>query len=44
MLARIREVFIVLEAGYNWHLAKPVDPNQLSLVATAVAEGPTQTG
>jgi hypothetical protein len=35
---------LTLEAGYNWHLTKPVDPTQLSLVATAVAEGPTQIG
>jgi len=33
------------EAGYDWHLAKPVDPDQLvALVATAVSHGPARLG
>lgn len=35
--ASLRERDAALGAGYNWHLAKPVDPEQLlALVASAV--------
>jgi PAS domain S-box-containing protein len=38
-----RERAMAAKAGYNWHLAKPVDPDQLvALVATAASGGPAR--
>src|SRR5262249_1887631 len=38
-----REREIAVEAGYNWHLAKPVEPDQLvALVAIASSQGPAR--
>ncbi len=39
--AGLHEREMAAEAGYDWHLSKPVDPDQLvALVATAASKGP----
>ena len=43
--AGARERDIALDAGHGWHLAKPVDADQLvALVATAAGKGPARVG
>jgi two-component system CheB/CheR fusion protein len=39
--ASLRDRELAIEAGYGWHVAKPIDPAQLILVVTAALSGRT---